>query len=219
MADKTRFERWVSEIMALRAQFSDAGVDMYARVIDWENDRESWFSSGGNGFGFLTFEEALHSSQIMKPHRLEHFKEIVRRVGSIEKVREIGIEAGEVVVCIPEGAKSRQTPGVDASVAVVNDMIEFRKRNGREPSGLTAKSARLVHAPPIKRVREAPVFADEVARLKHENAELVRQVNAGQRRILALESKLSAAEGALAKARERLSDARKAGGARKAGKH
>lgn len=199
MATKERFDAMVLECKALRSAFSDAGVDFMAAVMRFETDEAAWRSGIDGDYGWATFGQALHQTNLLKLHRLETFKRMVEVCGSVEEVRKIGMEAAEELLLIPQNAMSRivNEPAVDAVKA---ELVSFREREGKEASGQTAKTIRIKHVPPQPK-KEGPKVENAYDRLVRENREL--------------KSRVRELEKENAQLRERLGDEGKPGTARK----
>lgn len=199
----------MSECKKLRSAFSDAGVDFMAAVMRFEADEAAWKAGVDGTYGWATFGEALHSSDLMKLHRLEKFKQMVKVCGGVDAVRTIGIPAAEEMLLIPAHATSRL---VDKPVvqAVQSELVAFREREGKEPSAMTAKSIRIKHCPPQPKPEpETPKVENAYDRLVRENRELKARVRELEKENTALKAQLG----------ERSSDAPNPGTARGARKH
>jgi uncharacterized coiled-coil protein SlyX len=204
MADASVFEWYTQEALRLRAAWSEAGVDFFQYLVDWEKDESKWKGDAGAKTGYSTFPEVLHATNITKPHRLSKFKELVSRFG-LESVRAIGIDAAEEAMKIPEHVPSRREPNVPAANAVVRDLCDFRQRNSTPPSTMTARSnVRQHYEPPTKEHDEEPTFDDRVKELEHENAQLKKALSAKDREIAAKDREIEKLKKELAKAQAKM---------------
>lgn len=194
MADQMAFESCVQEALRLRAAWSEAGVDFFQYLVQWELDESKWKRLDGEPTGYGTFAEVLHATNIAKVHRLVRFKEIVARFG-LEKVRAIGIEAAEEAFKIPDHVPSRREPEILARDAAVRDLCEFRTRNHTTPSTMTARSIERKHyEPPPKEREDEQSYDDRVKELERENAQLKKELAAKDREIAKLKKALATAE-------------------------
>lgn len=174
MATKERFEQAVAKCSRLRAAFAEAGVDFMVSVMQFEADESAWKSGVDGEYGWATFGEALHTSGLLLKHRLDKFKAAVEACGSIEEVRQIGMPAAEWILRIPAGAKSKISE-TSAREATMHELIEIRRRTGKEPTAWAAKSvATKYYALPKPDASERPESAYD--RLVRENRDLKAQV-------------------------------------------
>lgn len=199
--NRQRFEEWKSRLNCLRVQMSDAEVDFWAAVMDFENDKEAWGRNGG--VGYLYFEEALHVAGIKSPHEYRKFRACVEKLGGVESVKRIGLAAAKELLDVPDSAVSRLDSGKQAVRAAYDSLVEFRDRNGKEPAGQTAMAHVREHYVPEP--KEKPAESENAFdKLKRENVELraengrLRKENANLRKQLASAGVVEKAQGPLA---------------------
>jgi len=205
MATKKRFDALVKECEALRTAYSEAGVDFMAGLVRFEKNESAWKSGVGGRYGWATFVEVLHVSDLAQPTRFARFKLCVELCGGIDNIRKIGIPAAEKLLIIPPDAPSRSVHGL-ATRSAMAELIEFRVRNGKEPSSWSAASIVRKHYVPEVRVK--PQKENLFDKLSRENRELRAENKTLKARVRSLEKENE-------KLRERLGGPETAGTARK----
>lgn len=174
--DKSKYNQHIAECKALRAAYSDAGVDMFVRITQFEDDETAWKKGIDGPTGYPTFGDALTEAALVTFNRYERFKLAVIVCGGIEQVRAMGLDAAFEVLSIPnDTVPSREVPSMSARSAAIVEMVAYRKRNNTEPSSHNASS--IVRRHFVPEPKPAPV-ENAFDRLKKDNAALRRQVKA-----------------------------------------
>jgi flagellar motility protein MotE (MotC chaperone) len=194
--NKSKFDSWVTNLNRMRAQWSDAEVDFWIAVMEFEADSEAWSRKNGNGY--LCFEEALHVAGVKSPHEYRKFKACVAYLGGTDKVKAIGFDAAKELLDVPKDAPSIRTKNSLALDAIYSELVEFRTKHGKEPAGQTAATkVRQHYAPPEPPEREV-LKLNAFDRLKLENTELKKALRVAKQRMAHLEKENEALKSRLA---------------------
>lgn len=220
---KDKFDKWLSEVMLLRATFVESGAQFFRKVSEGE-EHEIWKLRG-----YTSFERVLEQCNIMKVSRYKDFKMLRDRVGwnAIEK---LGVDELMPLLKVPENAIikvnkeeiSKVTSEVDmesgsikpsmtVTEAVIKTALQSRERRGAPPSRQSIQAyiskfksvAILPRAPrttrPARRVddRDAKISAlkKEVADRDKKIVELRRALAEKDQTIKELEKRLALLRG------------------------
>lgn len=182
--NRTKYNEWIAYLNDLRVRMSDAEVDYWQGVMQFEADVEAWEKKGGTGYS--TFEEVLHVAGLKSLHEYRKFKQCVEKLGSVDAVREIGFAAAKELRNVPDYVPSKIEPAKPAVQAAYGELVDFRRIRGKEPSAQTAAARVRIHYEPLRQPRKKSRF-DE---LKEENSRLRCENRALKARVKQLEAEL-----------------------------
>lgn len=181
---KDKYDWHIANCRRLRTASSDADIDLFVGIMQWEQDVDAWLAGVGDEKGYGTFLDCLHMSNIVDTHRYEDFKRQVQVCGGIDELREIGLHAAKKLLATPDDEPSIERPDVSARQALHEDYIAFRDRNDQPVSERHARAIREKHYRPPSNANAGPVnkydqLKAEVRRLKHvefENHQLKKRI-------------------------------------------
>lgn len=169
-----------------------AEVEFLHAVMRLEADESTWKGDPGARTGYVTFNQLLDEEDVCRPARYAKFKLCLQEFG-LDKVREIGVAAAELVLPVPAAARSIARPDEPARTAILRDLTRFALDNDTPPSLQTSRAKVGMHYRPVLPPREPEEsLAARCKRQDKELARLRRELARMRRRAEAAEAKLSA---------------------------
>ena len=175
--DQNRYDWHIRECTRLQAAYSDAGVDFFVGIMNFEAEEAAWKAGVGGDTGWPTFLDCLYVTNKSQAHAYEKFKLMVDVCGSVEKLRYIGLDAAERLLHVPDDVPSNERPEVSAREAVMDEMVGYRLRNEKPAEDRHARAMQEKHFRPPPKNKGGPVnefdrMKAEIRALKAENQAL-----------------------------------------------
>lgn len=206
--NKQRFDEWVQRLNSLRVRMSNAEVDYWEAMMEFEADEDAW-----SGAAYPTFDQVIHVKGLKSLHEYAKFKLCVKKLGGVVAVRKIGFAAAKELLVIPDDAPSKIDPSVPAVKAAFGSLASMSEKLGKEPAGQTgAAQVRKHYLPPPKPAE--PKVENPFDVLKRKLKATEKQLAAAEKQLASAEKRVAELEKENAQLRERLSDGEKPGTAR-----
>lgn len=175
MSPIERFEAWLKVARELKLLANNAEVDFYLHLMKGEQDPEAWTACG-----YTSWENVLETTAgLIRVGPYREFCQGIEKYGEA-KIREFGIHGLHFIMrAASTEAKTRGAPNIPAEETLANYCTSFYQEHGVP---ISEKRAEARFAETLeKEFKPKPVYNDELARVRAENAAL-RKENAALRK-------------------------------------